>query len=100
VAKTKQEVITDLKSLITSNGGAFGEWYVGLCKNASEQLSKVHHVDAKQDKWIYRTALSPALAREIEYYFVKILGAEGSAGPSDETAQIVYAYKKSERTDP
>lgn len=100
MAKTKLEIIADLKNYITANGGDFKAWYVGICNDANNRLSTVHKVDPKQDKWVFRTAPSPAIAKELEYYFVKILGAEGASTGGDGGGDKVYAYRKSERTDP
>ena len=100
MAKTKQEIITDIKTFITTNGGNFTEWYVGICNDVNNRLAAVHKLNPKLDKWVFRTAPTSAVAKEIEYYFVKILGAEGASAAGSDIDDKVYAYKKSERTEP
>ncbi len=100
MAKTKPEIIADLKTYITANGGDFKAWFVGVCNDAANRLSTVHKVDPKLDKWVFRTAPSPAIAKELEYYFVKILGAEGAATAAEGGGDKIYAYRMSERTNP
>jgi hypothetical protein len=100
VAKTKQEIITEIKTYISTRGGDFSAWYVGVTSDATATLLNGHRVDQKKDNWVFRTADSATTAREIEHYFVKVLGAEGSPTAGTEIADKVYAYKKSERTIP
>lgn len=100
MAKTKQEIITDIKTYIAGNGGNFSEWYVGICSDVNKRLSADHKLNPKLDKWVFKTAPTSAIAKEIEYYFVKILGAEGAAEGASDAGDKVYAYKKSERTNP
>jgi hypothetical protein len=100
MVKTKQEIITDIKTYITGNGGDFSEWYVGVCNDVNKRLSAVHKLNPKLDKWVFRTAPTSAIAKEIEYYFVKILGADGASAGSSDLNDKVYAYKKPERTEP
>lgn len=99
MAKNKLEIITDFKTYIAGNGNKFNEWYVGVSKDANASLL-AHKVDPKLDKWVFRTAPIPGIAKEVEYYFVKILGASGSETAADSMADKVYAYKKSDRTTP
>ncbi|HCV43623.1 MAG TPA: hypothetical protein DGH68_09075 [Bacteroidetes bacterium] len=100
MAKTKQEIITEIKSYISTRGGEFSSWFVGVTNDATARLLHQHKVDQRKDSWVFRTADSAATAKEIEDYFVKVLGAEGGASTGTETADKVYAYKKSERTIP
>ncbi|MBM2841063.1 MAG: hypothetical protein HW412_1591, partial [Bacteroidetes bacterium] len=100
MAKTKLEIIADLKGYISNNGGNFREWYVGVSDDATNKLIARHNVNQQLDKWFFRTSPSPAIAKEVEYYFVKILSAQGSPEGSTETGNMVYAYKKSARTNP
>ena len=100
MAKNKLEIITDIKTYIAGNGNKFNEWFVGVSTDATASLLTQHKVDQKLDKWVFRTAPIPGIAKEVEYYFVKILGASGSETAADSTADKVYAYKKSDRTTP
>lgn len=100
MAKSKQEIINDIKGHIQKGGGGYGAWYVGISKDARDRLFSDHKVKEKGDWWIYRQASSSKVAREIEDHFVNSLGTDGGTGGGDLTADIVYAYKKASRTDP
>lgn len=64
--KTKQEITIDILNFIWSNGGNYSDWYVGISKDARDRLFNDHQLDEKKDNWIYLTASSAAVAREIE----------------------------------
>jgi hypothetical protein len=100
MAKGKQEIINDIKKHIQDGGGGYSAWYVGIASDARDRLFNNHGVSEKDDWWIYRQASSSQVAREIEVYFVNILGTDGGAGGGDETTDTVYAYKKSSHTNP
>ena len=92
MAKTKQEIIDDIKSYILENDPDDDDWYVGITKNIEERLFTFHNVKREGGAWIYRTASSSEIAREIEQYFLD-LGADGGSGGGDDDSDIVYAYK-------
>jgi len=96
----KQTIIDDIKSYITKDKGDYKLWYLGLSTNARNNLFIIHRVKEKGDLWIYRTAVSPEEAREIEKYFVIILGADGDPGSAVVASTMVYAYKKALHTKP
>lgn len=98
--KSKQEIINDIKGHITKGGGGSKAWYVGISRDARDRLFNEHKVREKGDWWIFRTASSSQVAREIEDYFVNILGTDGATGGGDEAADMIYAYKKALHTDP
>ena len=100
MVKSEQQIKTDIQAYINQRGGAYGVWYVGISKSAQDRLLNGHSVDEKNDQWIYRTANSSAAARNVEDYFVKTLGTDGSGGGGDENSDMVYAYKKNGRTNP
>ena len=100
MAKSKQEIIDDIKGHISKGGGGYRAWYVGISKDASDRLFSGHKVKEEGDWWIYRTASSAKIAREIEDYFVNTLGADGGPGGGAEDAKQVYAYKKAAHTAP
>ena len=100
MAKSKQEIISDIKNYIQKGGGGYRSWYVGISKNARDRLFNGHGVNEEDDLWIYRRASSSQVAREIEIYFVSMLGTDGGAGGGDEAADMVYAYKKAAHTNP
>jgi hypothetical protein len=100
MSKSKQEIIDDIGAHISKCGGTNSGWYVGISKNAKDRLFNGHGVREKSDAWIYRTAGSSQTAREIEEYFINIIGTDGSSGGGDDTSDMVYAYKKAAHTNP
>ena len=96
----KQEIINAIKEYIVKGGGGYKAWYVGISKDARDRLFNEHKVREKDDLWIFRTASSSQVAREIEDYFVNTLGTDGATGGGDEAADKVYAYKKAPHTNP
>lgn len=100
MSKTKKEIIDDITNHINDNGGTYYSWYVGITEDAKRRLFEEHNVDEKNDAWIYRTASSSSIAREIETYFVSTLGTDGGSGGGDEDTRIVYSYKKNSHTTP
>ena len=96
----KQEIIEDIKKYILENKGDYNSWYVGVSSDARNSLFKKHKVKEKEDRWIYKTALSSEIAREVERYLLIVLRIDGLVGSGEETAKMVYAYKKAMHTDP
>ena len=97
---TNQEIIDAFKEHIGNGGGGYGAWYVGVSKDARDRLFNGHQVKESGDWWIYRQAVSAQAARNIEDYFVTTLRASGGPGGGDQTADMVYAYKKAPHTNP
>jgi len=100
MAKSEEEIKSDIKQWIRKHGGAYAAWYVGVSKDARRRLFDEHGVHEKDDWWIYRQAASSAIARDIESYFVNELGTDGGAGGGEQDADYAYAYKKSAHTNP
>jgi hypothetical protein len=100
MAKSKQEIISDINAHIQKCGGSYRAWYVGVSKDARDRLFNGHRVRENGDSWIYRQATSSQAARDVEDYFVNTLGTDGGLGGGDYTADVVYAYKKAAHTKP
>ena len=98
--KTKIEIVTDIKFYIAQQDGRYPDWYVGVSKDAKGKMFNGHKVDEKKDLWIYRQAVTSDVAREVEDHFMNMLGTDGSTGPSHDTADMVYVFKKNEHTEP
>ena len=96
MAKTEDEIKSEIKSFIDDCGGPYSTWYVGISENPEDRLFNGHKVDKNNDKWIIEEASSSDAARRIEKYFVYTLGTAGGPGGGDEDAIYVYAYKMSE----
>ena len=71
-----------------------------MSSNARNSLFSEHKVKEKEDFWIYKTALSSEIAREVEKYFLIVLGTDGLIGNGEETSRMVYTYRKTTHTDP
>lgn len=99
MAKSKQEIIAEINAHIADCGGSYSDWYVGIAEDAKHRVFEDHGVEKGKDAYIWRTAISSAVARAIEQYFLD-LGCDGGGGGGDDDTDIVYAYKKSSRTDP
>ena len=100
MADSQEKIIKDIKAHIKKRGGKYSSWYVGISEDPKNRLFNGHNVDKDKDVWIYQTASSSEIAREIELYFVDDLGTDGGPGGGDDDAKAVYAYKKKEHTDP
>ena len=99
MAESKKEIIDAIESYIQKGGGGYDAWYVGISNDARYRLFNGHGVREEGDYWIYKQAGSSEIARDIESYFVYTRGTDGGTGGGDETADMVYAYKKSAHTN-
>jgi len=97
MAKSKQEIISDIEGHIQKGGGGYNAWYVGISEDAEDRLFNEHKV---KEWYIYRQASSSQVAREIENYFVNVRDTDGGTGGGDENTDMVYAYKKTAYTNP
>jgi len=88
---TKEAIIKKFEDYISSNGGRYSEWYVGITSDIDKRLFSEHN--AKNTRWIWDEATSASAAREIEEHFINILGTKGASGGGDEKSKFVYAYK-------
>lgn len=95
--KTKEVITEEIKNHIKNCGGAYPQWYVGITKDPEDRLFNGHKV---KDAYIYREAENSKTAREIEKYFIEVLGTDGGSGGGDENANFVYAYLKQNHTEP
>ena len=97
MAKSKQEIINDITNHF--RGISYKNCYIGITSNIESRLFGDHNVSRENGHWIYRTASSASVAREIEQYFLD-KGMDGGSGGGDENSRIVYAYKKTSTTNP
>jgi len=98
--RDKEEIIDAIKKYIIKSKGDYPIWYVGVSSDARNSLFKEHKVKEKGDRWIYKTAISPQVAREVERYLIIVLRTDGEVGSGEEAAKMVFAYKKAMHTDP
>ena len=97
--KSKQQIIEDITTHIQKRGGHPDTWYVGTSADVRSALFGQHKVKEKGDRWIGRRADSAVAAREVQRHFIDALATDGKA-ETDESADIVYAYKKAPHTWP
>ena len=100
MAKSKQEIINDIKEHIGKEGGGYQSWYVGISEDARDRLFNGHSVPEKEAWWITRAASSASVAREVEEHFVNTLKTGGGPGGGSDKSNQVYAYKKTSVTNP
>ena len=92
MAKSKNEIISDIDNYMHRYGGSYSSYYCGITDDAERRLFVEHKVDREKGVWIYRTASSDDVARAVEKYFLDA-GCQGGAGGGDEDSKIVYCYK-------
>ncbi len=97
MSKTKSEIMDDISSFISRNGGNPKEWYVASSADPKDQLFKTHGFK-KGDYGLFRQAPSELQAGEIAEFFMG-QGAKGSAGVKA-GSEFVYAYKLNDHTKP
>lgn len=94
---SKQEIINDITNHF--KGTAYPKCYIGITSDVESRLFGDHNVSKDNGTWIYRTASSTTVAREIEKHFIDA-GMDGGSGGGDKTSTIVYGYKKTSSTNP
>lgn len=97
MAKSKQEIIDDIANYF--KGIAYNKCYIGITSDVDSRLFGDHNVSKDEGHWVYRTASSHTVAREVEKHFLAS-GMDGGSGGGDESSRIVYAYKKTSSTRP
>lgn len=98
MAKSKPEIIADIKTYINNLTSKYSDWYVGIASDPQKRLFTDHTVNKDSDLWIYRECATSDIAREVEEYFVNTLKTDGGPGGGDYSTKYVYAYKKSTQT--
>ncbi len=96
----RNQIVENILSHIRICGGNYNEWYVGISRDARSRLFNDNSVNESLDAWIIEIASTNQQARDIENYFINVIGTDGGPGGGDSTARMVYAYKKSYRTNP
>lgn len=100
LTQIQNQIIENILSHIRRCGGQYNEWYVGISRDAKSRLFNDHKVSQTLDAWIFETARTHSEAREIENYFINVIGTDGGPGGGNSTARMVYAYKKAYLTNP
>ena len=97
MSQSKEELINDITTHF--KGQAYENCYVGITADAESRLFGDHNVSKEEGFWIYRTASSHSVARDVERYFLDA-GMDGGGGGGSDDSRIVYAYKKTPYTRP
>ena len=98
MGKSKTQIISEIDNHLKKSGKRYySEFYVGISNDARRRLFQEHHVQEKGSWWIYRTANSSVIAREVEQHYID-LGMRGGNGGGDDSAVMVYCYAVSPTT--
>jgi hypothetical protein len=91
MSNSKQAIIDEIKYYIQKGGGDYSAWYVGIGNDAEDMF---HGYKMESYRWMYKRVCSSESAREIRDYCINTLGTDGDACRGDDSADIVYVYKK------
>ena len=97
---SEEEIRKAIEDYMAKAGGLSADWYVGTTRHPRKALFEEHRVERRGGRWAFKRAPSPQVARDVEYYFVRVVGTDGWADGGEEGADYVYAYKKTPRTCP
>ena len=97
MAKSKQEIINEIANHFADT--SYSDCYIGVTSDVEQRLFVDHNVSKEKGHWIYRTASSSSIAREIEQHFLE-QNMDGGTGGGDKYSEIVYVYKKTSYTSP
>jgi hypothetical protein len=97
--KPKSQVQEEIKAHINEEGSGYSNWYVGITADPEKRLFQDHDVPREDHWWIYRKTASEDIAREVEEYFIDVLGTAGGGGGGDGNSVYVYAYKRTSITE-
>lgn len=98
-AQPAQTVYNEIVPHIAKQGGPYSSWYCGIAADWEDRLFNEHRVPKKDHWYIARQCYNDADARNVEQALHK-LGCDGGGGGGDRTTVYVYAYLKSNETDP
>lgn len=94
MALSYTEIVSKINEHLSKSGKRYySEFYIGVSKDAIKRLFEEHHVDKENSWWIYTTAISSEVARQVEKHFID-LGMRGGTGDENENenSNMVYCY--------
>ena len=92
MALSYDEIVNKIDEHLRKSGKRYySEFYIGVSQNAVKRLFEEHHVDKENSWWIYTTAISSEVARQVEKHFLD-LGMRGGTGGGDYKSKMVYCY--------
>ena len=98
MTKTALKIIGDIEFYVQKRGGDWWQWYIGIAADVQSRLFSDHNVYRDGDAWIYRTAPTSRVAREVEAHLIEKHGAQGGSGGGDDDTRAVYAYRTEDHT--
>ena len=98
--ESKQDISDKIEAYFDVRDGSYSSWYVGITNDVTRRVFNEHGVDEKEDWYIFITATSESVARDVEDYFHNVRGCDGEGGGGKKDTDIVYAYKENTRTNP
>lgn len=98
MTKDYQTIIKEIDEHLANSGKQYySDFYIGITNDIERRLFKEHNVSKNSSWWIYRTANTSDIARNIEKHFLD-LGMRGDDGGGNETSKTVYCYAVSPTT--
>lgn len=92
MALSYNEIVNQIDAHLKKSGRRYySEFYIGISQDARKRLFEEHHVDRENSWWIYTTAISADVAREVEKHYLD-LGMRGGTGGGDDKSNMVYCY--------
>ena len=92
MALSYDEIVKKIDEHLRKSGKRYySEFYIGVSQNAVKRLFEEHHVDKENSWWIYTTATSSEVARQVEKHYLD-LGMRGGTGGGDDKSKMVYCY--------
>lgn len=93
-------ILDNILAHMAKEGGPANTWYAGITSNIEERVYGYHRVPRENHWLICQEAQSVEAARQLEKVLIYLHGCDGGTGGGDETATIVYCYKKTHITNP
>jgi hypothetical protein len=78
----------------------FQEWYVGITSKTYDIIFQDHKVPLKSKSHTFVACPSASVARGVEKFFLEELKTSGGPSDGDEASVFVYAFKKTQETEP
>jgi hypothetical protein len=90
---SKQDIINTINAKVSSLGGGFSAWRIGLTHEPTER--KTHWRDTEDENvscWALWQADSLSDAQDIESYFINEKGMKGGTGGDLSASKPVFVY--------
>ena len=99
VDNTAQQAFDDIVAHIRDQGGAASGWYAGITSDLDGRVHDDHLVPREDSSCIKRTCKTSDAARAVEKALLEC-GCDGGAGGGGPSSIHVYAYIKTDATNP